>query len=449
MSNILLHEGQSEIFADLFVRKEIAHAVAACSRGWGKSYFAAVCATHAVFELLSLKAEVPNKNVYIIAPTYGQVTDIYHPLLADAIGLDKHCLKHSKDLGRFWFPKGVELRLLSYEAVARMRGHGAYFVVNDEVRDWTKGIGLKEAWQSIIKPCITTRWSAQNAARFNAPSRGRSLTISTTKGYDYFYDMYNMQESDPSFRSYHFDYTESPYLDPEEIEREKGNMDPFTFRREFRAVFEESGNSVFYMFKRDLHVSKDIAEIQDWEDIHIGIDFNVGIQASSIGVIRGGQVHFLDEIQGQPDTESLAIAIDARYGRRSGNLNRKIFVYPDPTGKSRKTSAPVGITDLSILRSYGFVVLAHSRSPGIADSVNCVNRMLQTMSGVVRIYVHPRCVGIITSLERTVWVDNNPNTATICKKAGVEHYSDGIRYLIQYCFPIVGSVGSVASSDNF
>ena len=78
---ITLHPGQSQIFSDLFITKSIRNAVAVTSRGWGKSHLAATCAVQAIFELLQLHPSIPNKNVFIIAPTYAQVTDIYFPLL--------------------------------------------------------------------------------------------------------------------------------------------------------------------------------------------------------------------------------------------------------------------------------------------------------------------------------------------------------------------------------
>lgn len=448
MTDIVLHEGQSQVFSDLFIDKTVLNAVAACSRGWGKSYFAAVAAIQAVFELLELDIDVPNKNVYIIAPTYSQVTDIYHPLLAFQLGLEDHCLRHSKDAGRFWFPKGVELRLVSYEAIERLRGTGAYFVVLDEVRDWTKGQGLKSAWESVIQPCIGTRWSKQNAKMYGAVSPGRSLTISTTKGYDYFYDMHNRFETSSTWGSYHFDFTSSPYLDVEEIELLKHSIDPLTFRREYLATFEESGNNVFYCFDRKAHVQR-LPPLEDWEDIHIGIDFNVGIQASSAFVVRGDQVHFLDEFQGHPDTDALAVSIDARYGKRAGFPKRKIYVYPDPTGRARKTSAPVGVTDFSILKSYGFKVLARKGSPSIVDSVAAVNRLLKTVAGDVHLFVDPSCKGLVISLERTIWVDNNSDTAKIEKKEGIEHFSDGVRYAMEYLFPIRQGKNRAVRGFNF
>ena len=122
--SINLHEGQSTVYEDIFVKQSSRFSVVCCSRGWGKSYMAAVAGVTAVFELLELGERVPNKTVYIIAPTYDQVTDIYYPLINYDLGMEDYAIKSSRDLGRFVFPNNVELRLLSYEAVERMRGKG-------------------------------------------------------------------------------------------------------------------------------------------------------------------------------------------------------------------------------------------------------------------------------------------------------------------------------------
>ena len=63
---IRLHEGPSEVFEELFLNKSIRFATVCAARGWGKSYFAAIAATTALFELFELDKDVPNKNVYVI-----------------------------------------------------------------------------------------------------------------------------------------------------------------------------------------------------------------------------------------------------------------------------------------------------------------------------------------------------------------------------------------------
>jgi hypothetical protein len=436
--SIKLHAGQSTVFKDLFIDRNCRYSVVCCSRGWGKSYLAAVAATTAVFELLELPYEVPNKNVYIIAPTYDQVTDIYYPLLNYELGLERYALRSSREHGRFLFSKNVELRLVSYEAIERMRGKGAYFVVGDELSSWYKKIHPKDAWQAIIQPTLTTRWSPQSAARWGAASPGRALLISTPSGYNFFYDVYNYQELDPEWKSYHYDYTQSPFLDPDEIEKVKHTIDPIKFASEYLASFKDSGMNVFYCFDRKLHLKKDLPYFQEatngqkGEDVHVCIDFNVGLQCSSFFALRGNQMHFLDEFKGHPDTETLAKAIREKFPKEK----YKVHAYPDPSGKARKTSAPVGVTDFSILQAHGIQIHARDKAPPIVDSVNAVNRKLLTAAGDIDMYIHPRCVGLTASLERTKWVDKNPDTATIDKDEGVEHFSDGVRYGVEYLFPV-------------
>ena len=445
--SINLHEGQSTVYEDIFVKQSSRFSVVCCSRGWGKSYMAAVAGVTAVFELLELGERVPNKTVYIIAPTYDQVTDIYYPLINYDLGMEDYAIKSSRDLGRFVFPNNVELRLLSYEAVERMRGKGAYFVVWDEVSSCRKGIDPKEAWQSVILPCIKTRWSNKRAIAYGARAPGRALIISTPKGYNYFHELYNYRENDKDWHSYHYDYTQSPFLDPEEIERDRHNMDPVKFASEYKASFTESGNNLFYTFSRDKHVKSDLPDFysaeggERGEDVHVNIDFNVGLQCSSVFAVRGKQIHILDEFKGHPDTETLAIAIATKY------KGHKIYAYPDPSGRARKSSAPVGRTDFSILESNGIRCLARTKAPPIVDSVAAVNRKLLTAAGDVDLYVHPRCTGVINSLERTKWVDGNPDTAAIDKSEGVEHFSDGIRYGVEYLFPVLS--GTKRTSRGF
>jgi len=451
--SIDLHKTQSLVFKDLIIELAHRNIAVCCSRGWGKSFVAGVTALALVDELLDLPKSVPNKFVYIIAPTYDQVIDIYYPLLAYDLGLEEHCKTASRSLGKFVFDNGAEIRLISYESVERMRGKGAYACIWDEVSSCKRGIDPKEAWEGTITPAMNTRWSPHRvkmlkdkygkaAARLKA---ARSLIISTPKGYNYFFYLCMLHESDSDWGFYHYDYTQSPYLDPDDIEKIRANMDPITFASEYLALFKESGNSVFYCFDREIHVRKDLEDLGEEEDVHVAIDFNVALQCSAMFVVRGGQMHFLDQFKGHPDTEALAKAINGRYK----NGKRKIYAFPDPSGRARKTSAPVGRTDFSILESHGIMTMARSKAPPIADSVQAVNRMLMNANGVSNMFVHPRCNDVILSLERTKWLDNNPDTAAIDKSEGVEHFSDGVRYAVEYLYPVYSGSKVTARGRGF
>lgn len=446
---LILHPGQSEVFSDLMVDNACRYSVVNCSRGWGKSFTAGVIGVTGIFELMELAWNVPHKVVYIIAPTYDQVTDIYYPLINYDLGMEKYALRSSRDLGRFVFPNNVELRLLSYEAVERMRGKGAYLVVWDEVSSCKKGIKPSEAWNSVIKPCINTRWSPKRAKVYGAKHPGRACFVGTPKGYNFFYELYNYRELDDQWRSYTFDYTKSPLLDEEEIERNRSVMDPIEFASEYLAAFKESGNSIFYCFDRAKHVRKDLpyfrppSDGEKGEDVHLSIDFNVGLQCTGAFALRGHQMHYLDEFKGHPDTETLAQFLRKKYE------GHKLYAYPDPSGRARKSSAPVGRTDFSILAAAGIQCLARDKAPPIVDSVQAVNRKLLTAKGDINMLFSTNVPGIITSMERTKWVDNNPDVAMIDKSEGVEHYSDGTRYATEFLFPVEAGNKRVSRGFSF
>lgn len=440
---INLHPGQAQVYSDIFLKREKRFFVDVCSRGWGKSYLASVAAVTAVYELMELAHFIPNKRVYIIAPTHDDVTEIYYGIINHELGMEHVAISSSQDRGKFVFPNNVTLHLLSYESVERIRGKGVYFLVWDEISSCKKGIKPKKAWEGVIEPAIRTRWGVNKAARYGARSAGRALFIGTPQGYNYFYDLFNRQEINSNWSSYQFDYHTSPYLDPEEIEQLRDELDPIEFASEYLASFKESGQNVFYCFDRKEHVRNDLEYFEKDEIVHVNIDFNVGIQASSMMAIRGKQVQILDETKGHPDTEQLAIYLKNKF------QGHKIYAYPDPTGRSRKTSAPVGQTDFTILRNHGIHVYSRERSPSLVDSVAAVNRKLKTANGQVGMYIHPRCTGAIKSLERTIWVDRNPDSAMIDKADGIEHFSDGIRYGIDYLFPITGAGRRTSKGHNF
>lgn len=326
-----------------------------------------------------------------------------------------------------------------------------YLVIWDEVSSCTKGISPRSAWEGTIQPAMISRWSEERARAFKAPSPARALFISTPKGFNYFYDLFNNQETDPEWKSWQFDYTASPYLDRKEIEKLRDKLDPVEFASEYLASFKESGNSVFYCFDRTKHVDMDVQDFfkgnpdEDVEPeiVYAAIDFNVGLQCTSVWAVRQGVLECIDEFKGHPDTESLAITLATKYH------GHKIHAFPDPSGKARKTSAPVGVTDFSILESKGIKIFARQKAPPIVDSVTAVNRKLMTASGKMSMKIHPRCKGVIDSLEKTKWVDGRPDTAMIDKSEGVEHFSDGIRYLVEYLFPVTSTAKRAVRGFGF
>lgn len=439
--SINLHPTQSKVFRETFVDNTVRFPVIVCARGWGKSFELAAGAVTSLFELFELPKSVPNKNVGIIAPTFDQAKDIYYPVLTNNFNLPSFSVKESKDLGRFVFHNNVELHLISYEAVERMRGKGYYFVGIDEPSSMRK---LKENWENVIYPTISSRWSWMHAETYGARSAGRAMFAGTPKGFNFLEEAFNFQDLDKEWKGYQYDYTHSPLLDPNEIKKLMDKMDPIRFASEYLALFKESGNSVFYCFDRQTHIQT-IEPPQDDEDIHCSIDFNVDKQCTGFFVVRGNQMQFFGEHKGSPDTETLAKVINQKFK----NGQRKLYVYPDPSGNSRKTSAVVGTTDFSILKEAGLKLCARTSVP-IVDSVNAVNRKLMTASMKTDMFFDRLgCPELIKSMERTKWFDGNKDLAVIDKTEDIEHYSDGVRYATDFLFPVREIKIGVAAGSTF
>jgi hypothetical protein len=72
-----------------------------------------------------------------------------------------------------------------------------------------------------------------------------------------------------------------------------------------------------------------------------------------------------------------------------------------------------------------------------------------TAAGDVDFYVRDNCTGIIESLERTSWIDKNPDTLAIDKSQGIEHFGDGVRYAIEFLFPVEAGTKNVVRGKQF
>ena len=453
---INLHAGQSVVFNDMFLKKTVRYGTVAASRGFGKTVLAAACSVKACDELCALPVWVPNKRIGIICPTYDQAIDIYYPLLAYQFGMEARTAKYSRDAGYFRFHNHTELRLISGDAIDRMRGKGYYFVVIDELPTFNmKEKQKSDAVEAIIRPAINTRWSPKSVAMLQDTlkatgvnieiSPGRLLSIASPKGEDTFFKLYEYGNATADWKNYQFDYTQSPYLDQNEVLLAANTMDQVNFNREYGAKFENTGSNIFYNFSKKYNVlPANSVKLHPDEDVHISIDFNIRKQCSGVWVVRKQHACCIDYLQGAYNTDQLAQSIHSRYvkGLRKP---RNIHCYPDPSGRAAHTNAPIGQTDLTILEDYGFDVRVKKGTVSVAESVKSTNARFKTADNPITkqvgkryAYVLSNCQPVIDSLSKTQWLDKNPDTATIDKSMDIEHFSDGVRYMFNYLWPIVG-----------
>ena len=125
--------------------------------------------------------------------------------------------------------------------------------------------------------------------------------------------------------------------------------------------------------------------------------------------------------------------INRRYGGREG------VVHPDPSADSRKTSAPVGETDITIIERAGWPVYRNSPYK-IIDRINSVNAMLLNAHGVLRLFISQRCKHLIKALDGLTY---KPGSRIPDNRSGLDHITDALGYLIMGVCPIITNTTSV------
>ncbi len=390
--------------------------IMASGRRVGKSYLAAVAAYNHCLEQ-------SNRRALIIGPTVSMIRESIWTTLKGLVHPD-HINGYPREIDlEIRFINGSKITLKGFDRPDSLRGisPSPTFIVLDEFA-YIK----QTAFTEVILPMTSD------------PQRKASVfVISTPKGItNDFYKLWVKGQEDKTglWKSWQFTAEDVRPDMKEEIELARVTMDLKSFNQEYCATFNNTGDAVFYNFNRNIHVTNNLLPIEPGEPIHISIDFNVRIMASTVWCHRGNQLHAMDEFFGNADTYQLIRSIKGRY------KNRDIICYPDASGRAMKTSAATGTTDFSILRNAGFKVLARSKQPPLVDSVNAVNALLKDAKGNTRLYFNKeKTPRTIASVETTTWKEGfttGMDNAIIDKSKGVEHFSDGVRYISEFLYPI-------------
>jgi hypothetical protein len=213
-----------------------------------------------------------------------------------------------------------------------------------------------------------------------------------------------------------------------EIEAARAELDEKTFRQEYEASFEALTGRVYYAYDRDANAKS--CDDDGKSPVLVGMDFNVNPMSAAFAIRKADQVHFIGEhLIPNGNTDDMAKWIRARFP------GRVIRVYPDPTGNARKTSAPVGQTDFSILRAAGFIVNAPSSPYAVADKINTFNVAMRNAAGLRRAFVDvAKCPQLAKGLDGLTYREgtNEPD-----KTLGLDHITDAAAYLILWELPML------------
>jgi len=380
---MILHETQKLVAIDTHRFR-----VVNCGRRWGKT-------TLAILEMVAKAIYKDDARVVYIAPTYQQARDIAWN------ELKRICLPISSAINEARLEITVNTKnggssliwLRGWESVETLRGQKFDFVVIDEIASM-RNFWLN--WQEVLRPTLTDR-------------KGHALFISTPKGFNHFYDLYNFTDED--YKSFNFTTYDNPHLPVEEIEKAKKELPEDRFAQEYMADFRKSEGLVYKEFQRTFHVFKN-APAKEWIKTFGGHDFGTNNPCASITIKkdRDSNYYVWDEFykSGLTDAQQADYVASLKWDE----------CYPDPESAS-------GILEFKKRGINVREVIKNKDS--VRNGINVVKELFKTG----RLHIHESCKNLIYELETYAYPERRPdhNEEENPIKEN-DHALDALRYAI-------------------
>lgn len=418
---ITLSEAQS-IIASCNTR----NIVACCGRRFGKTYVAlAKICTKATSRRATERGDY---EIWYVAPTKDQARNIFWDKLKRFMPRQYVDGKPNESRMVMKLINGCQIKVFSAEEPDHLVGTGIDFLVMDEA-----ALCSKEAYD-YIAPALADKHHD-----------GETLFISTPRGYNWFYKLaMNYQKMPDQWAFFEYVSREGGQITDEELEQKRKEMPAKKFKQEFEASFESLSNRVYDSYDKELN-SCELDPRWGLSEIHVGMDFNVNPMTATIAVMEydpdhkelGKCAYFFDEfVLPNSNTQYMVDMIKEKYPAA------EVWVYPDPTGKKRQSSAPIGVTDLTILADAGFHVMAPYAPYKQRDKFNSVNNAFCNAAGERRAFIaRGRCPELRAAFDGYSYKDNTSSDTD--KSGGLDHISDAGAYFLTYRYPVKGGSSRV------
>ncbi len=393
---MILHPAQRQIAQDRHRFR-----VVNCGRRTGKT-------TLAILEMVGKAVYKDDTRICYIAPTYQQARDIaWQELkkiaLPAAVDVNESRLEirlKTTDGG------SSTISLRGWESIDTLRGQRFDFLVIDEIasmRNWDVN------WEEVIRPTLTDK-------------KGEVLFISTPKGFNHFYDLYNKQDEDSDYKSFHFTTYDNPYIPPEEIAKAQAEMTEDRFAQEYLADFRKTEGLVYKEFDRTRHVFDEA--VWNTAERLVSIDWGYTNPSAVYLIERDGDSHYWitqEYYKTQKTTDDIVEYAASLRGNK---------YYPDPAEPDR----------IEMLKRKKLNVMEVSKD--IEAGIDAVRELFKAD----RLHIHKSCVNLISELEIYSYPkkkpDNNEPELPIKEN---DHALDSIRYALFMQQPSIGPRMAVVS----
>lgn len=394
-----LHQAQKQIASDTHRFR-----VVSCGRRFGKTYLA-------VLELISVAVSGNNKRCCYVAPTYQQSRDIAWAELvkvADPVIVSKNesrleLIVKTQNGGT------SSIILRGWESIETLRGQFFDFIVMDEISSMRY---FETGWKEVVRPTLTDR-------------QGSVLFISTPKGYNHFYDLYQREKEDGDYKSFHFTTYDNPHIPKEEVDKAKLELGNDRFAQEYLADFRKMEGLVYKEFDRHVHVRQE--KPHNVIEKFAGIDFGFTNPTAIVEV--------------QKTNDGVYWVVSEWY--KTGKTNSELIEYAKTLNVNAYYPDPAEPDRILEMRQAG--LNCREVNKDVEKGIDSVRSLLRNK----QLFIHESCTNLIWEIENYQYKDKKPgqNESEEPVKEH-DHLLDAMRYVLYMQQPL-RSIDRVRAAQDF
>ncbi len=378
---MVLSPAQTEI-----VRDRHRFRVVDCGRRFGKTTLAAL-------EIAGKAVSKNDTRICYVAPTYQQARDIlWRDLKRTLLPVTKSVNESRLEIEVSTQDKGSAfVWLRGWESIETLRGQRFDLLVLDEVASM-RNFWLH--WQEVLRPTLTD-------------TRGEALFLSTPKGYNHFYDLFQLEKTDPDFKSFHFTSYDNPHIPREELDAARTQLTDDRFAQEYMADFRKVHGLVYKDFDRKRHVVTEGPKHKVQRIL--GIDF---------GFTNPTAVLTIDK-----DPEGTYWVISEWY--KPGKTNIEVIEYSKSLAPNALYPDPAEPDRIEEMRRHGLNIRE------VSKDIEAGTTKVQELFKADKIKIHASCVNLIGELESYAYPEKKPGhnePETPIKEN--DHACDALRYAL-------------------
>lgn len=196
------------------------------------------------------RAQIPNQMIWVCGPTYPDLNDFVMPAVFEFLPVD-WIADYKASFQTLILKNGTKIAFRSLDDPNKGRGPSLDFAWLDETRKIQQ-----LAWDTIL-PALADR-------------KGQAIFTTTPNGFDWCHDRLFLPASngDPGFWACQYKTIDNPFIDREEIEALRKQMDPLFFAQEFEADFITFQGRIYNIENAILRTDDKIREvIPEWPRI--------------------------------------------------------------------------------------------------------------------------------------------------------------------------------------